>query len=124
MLKIILSNDLEIEVRDGSTIFDLQVSPAQYEEIWNTFTDKNLKLVKLISENGDVLDQLSDLTMDHEYSIKNKEDVICHFYLREKSPTEIELENLRSMVTALQEEVNVQDGAIMDLGEAVSSLSE
>lgn len=124
MLKIVLSNDLEIEVRDGSTIFDLQVSPAQYEGIWNTFTDKNLKLVKLVSESGDVLDQLSDLTMDHEYSIKNKEDVICHFYLREKSPTEIELENLRNMVASLQEEVSVQDGAIMDLGEAVSSLSE
>lgn len=124
MLKLILSNNTKVEVKDGSTIFDLQVEPDQYPEMWEIFTDSNLKLVKLVSENGDVLDQLSDLTMDHEYSVKEKDVIICHFYLREKTPTEIELENLRNMVASLQEEVSIQDGAIMDLGDAVSGLAD
>lgn len=124
MLKIILSNGLEIEVCDGSTIFDLQVNPDQYGTIWGVFTDDNLKLVKLASESGDILDQLSDLTMDHEYSVKEKDVIICHFYLREKTATEIELKKLRDMVASLQEEVSIQDGAIMDLGDAVSGLAD
>lgn len=124
MLKFILSNNAEIEVLDGSTLFDLRIVADKYAAMWEILTERNLKVVKLVSENGDLIDQLSDLTVDHEFSIKEKDVIYCHFYLREKNVTEIELELLRNQVAELTAELSVHDGAINDLGEAVSGLAE
>lgn len=120
MLKIILNDGIEISVLDGSTLFDIMVSSDKYESMWENFTKSNLKLVKLVSESGDLLDQRCDLVVDNEYSLKEKEIVICHFYLREKN----EVELLREQVAVLTAQLSVHDGAINDLGEAVSGLAE
>lgn len=120
MLKLILSNNTEIEVKDGSTIFDIQVNADQYAAMWNTLTESNLKLVKLISESGDLLDQKNSLVVASENSFREKDFVSCHFYLREK--TEVEL--LKEQVASLTAQLNVHDGAISDLGTAVSDLAE
>lgn len=124
MFKLILSNNTEIEVLDGSTLFDVQVDASRYADMWEYLTESNLRLVKLVSENGDLVDQLSDLAVDHEFSVKEKDVISCHFYLREKDTTEIELEHLREKVAELTAELSVHDGAIADIGEAISGLAE
>lgn len=120
MLKIILSNNTEVEVKDNSTLFDIQVDPSQYESVWEKLSVDNMKLVKLTTENGDLMDQRGNLVVDSERSIREKGEVQCHFYLREK--TEVEL--LREEVERLRETSGVHDAAISDLGEAVSGLAE
>ena len=119
MFKLILSNNKEIHVIDGSTLFDIMVEPIQYASMWENLTESNLKLVKLMSENNDLLDQMENLVVDREISFRKKEAVTCHFYLREK--TEVEL--LREQVSALTAELSVHDGAITDIGEAISRLA-
>ena len=89
MLKLILSNNAEIGVNDGSTIFDLMVNPSDYANMWETLTEDGLKTVTLTSENGDFIDRLSDLAVDHELSTREKDVVVCPFYLREKDETDL-----------------------------------
>ncbi len=120
MFKLILSDNTEIPVSNGSTLFDIMVEPARYSSMWNHLTESNLKRVRLVLENGDLLDQKENLVVDSEYSFRENEFVKCHFYLREK--TEVEL--LREQVAALTAELGVHDGAIADMGEAISSLAE
>lgn len=119
-MKLILSNNIEIEVKDGSTLFDVQVDSFQYEYVWSQLTPENMALVKLTTENGDLIDQRDNLVVDSEHSVRKKEEVRCHFYLREK--TEVEL--LREEVARLKETSGVHDGAIEDLAVAVSGLAE
>lgn len=120
MLKIVLSNNIEIEVKDGSTIFDIQVDPSQYNYIWEQLTPESLRSVKLTTTDDDLIDEMEDLIVIKELSVREKNKIYCHFYLREK--TEVEL--LREEVAMLRETSGVHDGAITDLAEAVSGLAE
>lgn len=120
MLKLILQNNTEIQVKEGSTIFDIMIDPSDYSYMWEDLTESSLKLVKLISESGDLLDQKENLVVASENSFREKDLVSCHFYLREK--TEVEL--LREQIAALTAELSVHDGAIADMGEAISDLAE
>lgn len=124
MLKLILSNNAEIGVNDGSTIFDLMVNPSDYADMWENLTEDGLKTVTLTSENGDFIDRMSDLAVDHELSTREKDAVVCHFYLREKDETELEIEKLREQIVSLTAELSVHDGAIADMGAAISGLAE
>ena len=120
MLKLILSDYTKIEVKDSSTLFDVQVDSFQYDYVWSQLIPENMTLVKLTTENGDLMDQRENLVVDSERSIREKGEIQCHFYLREK--TEVEL--LREEVARLRETSGVHDAAISDLGEAVSCLAE
>lgn len=120
MLKLILSNNTEIEVKDGSTIFDIMVEPSQYYTIWENLVEDNLKIIKLTMSNGDLIDQMENLVVSSERSERIKGVVISHFYLREKTTEEL----LRERVSFLEEQLAVHDGAINDLGTAVSDLAE
>lgn len=123
MLYFILSNNTEVEVKEGSTIFDIQVDPTQCQVMWQLFSQENLKLVKLVIRNyGDdqLVDQKENLVVDNQISFKNKEDLECHFHLREKTEEEL----LREEVKILREQLAVHDGAIGDIATAVSDLAE
>lgn len=120
MLKLILQNNTEIQVKEGSTIFDIMIDPSDYSYMWEALTENSLKLVKLVSGSGDLLDQKENLVVASENSFREKDLVSCHFYLREK--TEVEL--LREQIAALTAELSVHDGAIADMGEAISDLAE
>lgn len=120
MLKLILQNNTEIQVKEGSTIFDIMIDPSDYSYMWEALTESSLKLVKLVSGSGDLLDQKENLVIASENSFREKDLVRCHFYLREK--TEVEL--LREQIAALTAELSVHDGAIADMGEAISDLAE
>lgn len=113
MLKLVLSNNTEINVKDGSTIFDIVVNPDQYMIMLENLVDSNLKVVRLMSENGELIDKLSDLTVDHEMSVSEKGVIFSHFYLREKN----EVELLREQVAYLETQLGVHDGAISGLAE-------
>ena len=117
MLKLILSNNAEIGVNDGSTIFDLMVNPSDYANMWKTLTEDGLKTVTLhVGKWGFHKTGLSDLAVDHELSTREKDVVVCHFYLREKDETELEIEKLREQIVSLTAELSVHDGAIADMG--------
>lgn len=121
MIKLILSNNIEIEVNDSSTLFDIQVEPSQYEYMWSQLTEENLKIVKLTTEDGDlIMDELENLVVNNERSMKEKDGIQCHFYLREKTREEL----LEEKVKMLEEALGVHDGAIGDLAMVVSSLAE
>lgn len=120
MLKLILSDYTELEIKDISTLFDIQIEPSQYEYVWSQLTPENMTLVKLTTESGVLMDQRENLVVDSEQSTREKGEIQCHFYLREK--TEVEL--LREEVARLRETSGVHDGAITDLAEAVSGLAE
>lgn len=119
MLRIILKNGVEIDVKDGSTLFDIMVEPSQYSVMWENLTEDNLKLVKLTTDSG-LIDQTENLVVDSERSECVKENIVCHFYLREKTTEEL----LREKVAFLEEQLAVHDGAINDLGTAMSDLAE
>lgn len=120
MLKLILSDNTEIEVKDGSTLFDMQVDVEQYVAMWGSLTESNLKLVKLTSDSGNLIDQKENLVVDSQNSFMKNGEVKCHFYLREKN--ELELANER--IALLEETLGIHDGAINDLATVISDLSE
>lgn len=120
MLILVLSNDMEIEVLDGSTIFDIMVNPSQYNYMWTQLAQEKLKLVKLVTQSGVLLDQKENLVVNSENSFWNKESIECHFYLREKTREEL----LEEEVASLKEQLAVHDGAIGDIAQAVSGLAE
>ena len=120
MIKIILSNNMELEVMNDSTLFDLHVEPSQYEQSWSVLAPDNLKTVKIVDQNGDVMDTRENLVVDSEQSIREKGQVQCHFYLREKTREEL----LEEEVKYLRDMLSVHDEAIGELGAVVSNIAE
>lgn len=114
-----LNDDTQIEVFGSSTLFDIQVDPSKYNDMWNTLTQKNLKKAALYDVSTDtIIEEKLDLVVDHEQSERDGEKISCHFYLRERDRVEVLEEQIADLIAQL----NVHDGAIMDLGDAVSTL--
>lgn len=124
MEKLILTNQSQIYIESGSSLSDMKVlSDTKYDMIstWDMLTEENLKHIKIQSEDGIVVGTYDNILLDSETSaIQPDGKILTSFHLREK--TEVEL--LRDRVEQLESGQEVQDGAIMDLGEAVSTLSE
>lgn len=126
--KLILANQSEIEIESASSLSDIKViSETKYDMIstWDMLTEDNLKSVQIQNGDGTTIANYKNLVLDSETSSvfkdeDNIEKILTSFHLREK--TEVEL--LREEVEALKEGQEVQDGAIADLGEAVSGLAE
>lgn len=122
--KLILNNQLQLNIESGSSIFDMKVvSATKYDMVstWDMLTEENLKHIEIQNKDGIVIGVYNNILLDSETStIRPDGKILTSFHLREK--TEVEL--LREEIEALKEGQEVQDGAIMDLGEAVSTLSE
>ena len=126
--KLILTNQSEIEIESVSSLSDIKVlSETKYDMIstWDMLTEENLKSVQIQNGDGLTIANYKNLVLDGETSSIFKDEdglekILTSFHLREK--TEVEL--LREEVEALKEGQEVQDGAISDLGEAVSGLAE
>lgn len=126
--KLILTNQSEIEIESASSLSHIKViSDTKYDmiSIWDMLTEDNLKSVQVQNGEGMTIASYKNLVLDSETSSVLKDEdgiekVLTSFHLREK--TEVEL--LREEVEALKEGQEVQDGAIADLGEAVSGLAE
>lgn len=122
--KLILNNQTEIEIESVSSLSDIRViSETKYDMIstWDMLTEENLKEARIQNGDGVTVGRYSNLVLDSETSsIQNDGTILTSFHLREK--TEVEL--LRERVEQLENGQDVQDGAIADLGEAVSGLAE
>lgn len=119
--KIILSNDYEIEIESGASLSDIRVIfETKYDmvSLWDMMTEENLKSVQVVNRDGITVATYSDLILVSETSRETTDGKIeTRFNLREKTDTEKRLD-------ALEEGQEVQDGAICDLGAAVSGLAE
>lgn len=119
-MKLILSNNTEIEVLESSTLFDIQISPSQYQDMWEQLVPENMTILKMTTDDGTLMDQRENLVIDSERSIKEGGVIHCHFYLREKNREEL----LEEEVAMLKAQLEIHDVAIGDLGAAVSGLAE
>lgn len=122
--KLILKNNTEITIESASALSDIKVLSATKIEmvsVWDMLTEENLKHIEIQNENGIAIGIYDNVLLDSETAtIQSDGKILTSFHLREK--TDVEL--LREEVEALKEGQEVQDGAITDLGTAVSDLSE
>lgn len=118
--KLILKNETEIEIESGASLSDIRVvsdTKADMIATWDILTPENLKSVRFVNGDGVTVGIYTDLILVSETSTEKGRKIETSFNLREKTDTEKRLD-------ALENGQEVQDGAIMDLGEAVSTLSE
>lgn len=118
--KIILSNGYEIEVESGTSLSDIRVlsdTKQDMLDVWDMLTPDNLSSVQVKNGDGLTIGTYYDLMLVSETSSEKDGKIETSFNLREKTETEKRLD-------ALEEGQEVQDGAIMDLGDAVSTLAE
>ncbi|MBD5501389.1 MAG: hypothetical protein HDR10_09355 [Lachnospiraceae bacterium] len=122
--KLILNNQTQIEIESASSLSDIRVvfdTKDDMVSIWDMLTPENLKSVQIQNGDGVVIANYENLILDSETSIVQEDGtILTSFHLREKT----EVEFLRERVEQLENGQEVQDGAISDLGEAVSSLAE
>lgn len=122
--KLILSNNQEINIESGSSLSDMKVlSETKYDmiSVWDMLTEENLRHIEILTDDGTVVGIYDNILLENETStIQPDGKILTSFNLREK--TEVEL--LRERVEQLESGQEVQDGAIKDLGSAVSVLAE
>lgn len=118
--KIILSNNYEIEIESSASLSDIRImSDTKYDMLttWDMLTPENLASVRVVNGDGMTVGNYSDLVLVSETSVEKDGKIETSFNLREKTETEKRLD-------ALENGQEVQDGAISDLGAAVSGLAE
>lgn len=124
MDKLILNNQQQINIESGSSLTDMKVlSDTKYDmaSAWDMLTGENLKHIEIQTEDGTVIGTYENILFESETStIQPDGKILTSFRLREKT----ELELLRERVEQLESGQEVQDGAISDLGTAVSDLAE
>lgn len=128
-MKLILANNSVIQFVTDTGIGDIvatyqTMSQAQVEEAW--ITPANVAHIRTTTDEDAPIGEYFNLVInsteivpvyDDEETISSYE---LHIHLREKSAVEV----LTERVEALEESQETQDGAIDDLGEAVSILFE
>lgn len=121
--KLILKNGKEIEIEEGSSlgaISVVSVTKSAMVKTWDTLTSANLKDIKIQTADGTEVGQYTDIVLDNETStVQSDGSILTVYHLRAK--TEIEL--LKEEIAELRAGQEVQDGAISDLGEAVSEIA-
>ena len=119
--KIVLKNGTEIEIEAGASIGNIPVifdSKTAMIETWDLLTDENLSSVSIKNSSDLIVANYSNLLLISENSVILSDGKIStEFKLREKTELELRLERI-------EKTQEIQDGAISDLGEAVSALSE
>lgn len=122
--KLVLNNKEQINIESGSSLSDMKVlSETRYDmiSVWEMMTEENLNHIEIQNEDGTVIGVYDNILLDSETSIIQQDGkILTRFHMREK--TEVEL--LRERVEQLENGQEVRDGAISDLGEAVSGLAE
>lgn len=122
--KLVLNNRAKIDIENSSSIADMKVlSDTKYGmvSVWDMLTEENLKHIEIQNEDGTAIGTYDNILIESETStIQPDGKILTSFHLREK--TEVEL--LRERIEQLENGQEVQDGAISDLGTAVSDLVE
>lgn len=121
--KLVLSNQTPIEIISGSTLSAMKVIFATKEDMlstWDMLTEENLKHIEIQSEDGTITGAYNNILLNSETSIIQSDGTIMtNFHLREKTTIEL----LQERVEQLENGQEVLDGAVIDLGAAVSELA-
>ena len=121
MDKIILKNKNEIEVVQMPSIGSITVNLADVaalQSLKDSLTEDNLSEVKTTNEAGLTVGNYEDLILQPDWTVRWTEyGIRATFGLREMTETERRLSELEAGQ-------QVQDGAISDLGSAVSDIAE
>lgn len=118
---LILKDGTSIELEIGaslSCIGVLSADKASMTTTWDMLTEDNLSEVQVKNDDGLVVANYTNLVLVSETSIiKEDGTILTTFCLREKTDIEKRLDEI-------EKEQEVQDEAIMDVADVVSSLAE
>lgn len=122
--KLVLNNQAPIEIEAGSSLSDIRVIfQTKYDmiSIWEMLTEDNLKFIQIQNEDGVIVSLYENILLSSETSTLQPDGTIMtSFHLREKTVVEL----LKERVEHLESGQEVLDGAISDLGAAVSVLAD
>lgn len=118
---LVLKDGTEVKLEAGASLGSLQVVSADKSgmvDVWDRLTADNLSSVRIKNSSGLTVGNYTDLVLVNETStVQADGTVLTSFCLREKDALEKRLD-------AVEEGQAVQDGAIMDMAEIVSDMSE
>lgn len=121
--RLVLNNQPPIEIRSSSTLSAIKMIFVTKEDMistWDTLTEENLKHIEIQNEDGTIIGAYNNILLDSETSIIQSDGTIMtSFHLREKTAVEL----LQERVVQLENEQEVLDGAVIDLGAVVSELA-
>ncbi len=119
--RLILNNGMIMELESGASFSDMRVLFTAKEEMlaaWNALTLENLSKVQVKNGDGLTVGNYSGLVLVSETSVIQQDGfILTSFCFREKTDEERRLD-------AMEEKLEVHDGAIMDAAEALSNLAE
>lgn len=121
--KLVLADNTTIELETTQGIGALTVnaeSKAVACALWEKFTPSNLEQISIKNSDGLIVGKYQNMVLDHVTGTDNNGIVQVTFSLRNKTAEEI----LTERVDALEAGQQTQDGAIEDLGQAVSDMAE
>lgn len=120
---LILKDQTTLEIEAGASLTNITIlsaNKAEMVEKWDKMTKDNLSAVQVKNADGAVIGNYMDLILVSETSAILADGTISTaLHLREKT----DMERLEEKVEALMAGQAVQDGAISDLGTAVSDIS-
>ena len=120
---LILKDQTVLELETGASLTNITILSANKAEMlekWDKMTKDNLSAVQVKNADGAVIGNYMDLILVSETSTILADGTISTaLHLREKT----DMERLEEKVEALMAGQAVQDGAISDLGTAVSDIS-
>ena len=103
--RIILADGTVIELEAGASLSSLQVVSENKDkmlETWDKFTDENLKSVQVQNGAGLVVANYTNLLLVSETSVVNVDGTVkTKFNLREKTQEELDIEELKNDMQAL-----------------------
>ena len=122
--KLILKNNMEVELEAGASLGALQVASADraaMQATWELLTPDNLSQVRVKNGDGLTVGTYTDLVLVSETSIVAADGTVLTTYsLRTKT----DVERLTERVEAVEEGQQVQDGAINDVATLAGTLAE
>ena len=124
MEKIIFADNTQLEIKEGASLGSITAIVNDFASLGTVATalrtSGNLDGVQFVS-GGQVTGEYSDMKLEaplfRNVDTNKEGKVEATFSIREKTETEKRLD-------ALEQGQGVQDGAIADLGEAVSTIAE
>lgn len=121
--KLVLADSAEINLQSGAALGHMKahyVSKAAMTADWDKLTPGNLKMVQVMTDDV-VVGNYTDMILENETSMLQEDGSVDTIWnIREKT----ENEKLKDEIAALKEGQEIQDGAITDLGEVVSTIVE
>lgn len=107
--KLILKDQTTIEIEAGATLSAITVLSSTKEEMiekWDTFTKENLSSVEVKNSEDVTIANYTDLILVSETSVILEDGTIStEFHLRGRTQTEIDIEELKNDMNALNEAI-------------------